>query len=154
MRLALELVPESCWHSNVRSHVRAATWDRISREVSAAHGFKCQICNGVGVAHALECHELWHYDDDRHIQRLDGLMALCPACHMVKHMGRAVANGKGAAALTWFAHVNELTPAAALLAVREAFAIQQARSRHAWQLNIQLLSTRYHVKLNLAGQEL
>lgn len=37
----------------------------------------------------VECHEVWDYDDDRKIQRLERRVALCPACHEVKHAGLA-----------------------------------------------------------------
>jgi hypothetical protein len=36
----------------------------------------------------------WHYDDDRSIQRLERLAALCPARHEVKHAGLASKRGR------------------------------------------------------------
>lgn len=31
-RLTVELVPWTCWYSNIRSHVRKAVWDRLRRQ--------------------------------------------------------------------------------------------------------------------------
>ena len=39
-------------------------------------------------------HEVWDYDDARRVQRLVRLIALCPACHEVKHLGLAAKRGR------------------------------------------------------------
>jgi len=49
----------------------------------------CETCGGCGPQYPVECHEIWNYDDTRLIQKLDGLIALCPDCHEVKHIGLA-----------------------------------------------------------------
>lgn len=153
MRLSVELVPTSCWYSNVRSNVSAPTWARISREVSMAAGRRCSICARVGVVHALECHEVWGYNDTARKQRLMELVALCPECHAVKHIGRSLSMGRGREALAWLAQVNEITPAAALEHVRVAFDVHRARSLHTWTLDVTLLSAKYGVRLTPDGQE-
>src|SRR5207302_1396445 len=80
-RLTVELVPSSCWYTNVRSHVPKTVWDRLRRQVAAEAGNRCEICGGRGRRWPVECHEVWEYDDDEKIQRLQRLVALCPACH-------------------------------------------------------------------------
>jgi hypothetical protein len=79
---------------NVRSNVPKAVWDRLRRQVAADVGQRCEICGGRGWRWPVECHERWDYDDDRKIQRLERLVALCPACHEAKHAGLA-RNGAG-----------------------------------------------------------
>jgi len=83
-RLTVELVPSTCWYTNVRSNVSKAVWDRLRGEVAADAGNRCEVCGGRGRRWPVECHEMWDYDDDRKIQRLERLVALCPACHEVK----------------------------------------------------------------------
>jgi hypothetical protein len=34
-RLTVELVPSTCWYTNVRSNVSKAVWDRLRRRVAA-----------------------------------------------------------------------------------------------------------------------
>ncbi len=34
-RLTVELVPSTCWYTNVRSHVPKAVWDRLRRQVAS-----------------------------------------------------------------------------------------------------------------------
>lgn len=38
----------------------------------------------------MNCHEVWEYDDKKHIQHLRGLQSLCDDCHMIRHWGRTV----------------------------------------------------------------
>jgi 5-methylcytosine-specific restriction endonuclease McrA len=86
-RLTVELVPSTRWYTNVRSNVPKAVWDRLRRQVAAEAGQRCKICGGRGRRWPVECHEVWHYDDATKVQRLERLVALCPACHEVKPAG-------------------------------------------------------------------
>ena len=89
----------------------------------------------------MECHEIWHYDDDRQCQTLTGLIALCPSCHEVKHMGFSELRGKKDEAVAHLALVNGWSLQGAFDYVDEAFDVWRARSRHAWQLDISWLET-------------
>lgn len=153
MKLPIELVPDTCWYTNVRSHVTAATWGRLRGLVVAASRGRCEICGRQGTGHPVECHEVWGYDDDRGIQRLEALQALCPDCHLVKHFGRAIAAGRTRYALAWFAHVNTLTPEQALAHAQTAFSLHQQRSQRSWALDLTLLTTRYGLALAADGRE-
>jgi len=89
----------------------------------------------------VECHEIWHYDDDRQCQTLSGLIALCPSCHEVKHMGFSELRGKKDEAVAHLALVNGWSLQGAFDYVDEAFDVWRERSRHAWQLDISWLET-------------
>ena len=73
----------------MRSNVSKAVSNRLRHQVAADAGDRCEICGARGRRWPVECHETWDYDDDRKIQRLQRLVALCPACHEVKHAGLA-----------------------------------------------------------------
>ena len=75
-RLTVELVPSTCWFTNVRSHVSRAVWDRLRRQVAEAAGGRCEVCGGRGRRWPVECHEVFSYDDDERVQRLERLVAL------------------------------------------------------------------------------
>ena len=89
--LTIELVPSTCWFSNVRDHVSKSIWDKLRKATYRQSNYRCEICGDRGSKHPVECHEIWHYDDDKYIQTLTGLTALCPDCHRVKHIGLAQA---------------------------------------------------------------
>jgi hypothetical protein len=146
-RLTIELVPSSCWYSNVRSHVSSATWDKLQERCFSRAKQRCEICQGRGPAHPVELHEIWDYDDRTRVQRLSGLIALCPACHEVKHIGHAIQAGRLPQALSHLIQVNGITSAQSVDYVKNAFDIQERRSQQAWSLDIRLLSTHYGVKL-------
>lgn len=139
MKLTIELVPRSCWYTNVRSEVTTEQWDRLRKACYKAAGYVCEICGGKGSDHPVECHEIWKYDDDRHTQTLTGLISLCPACHQVKHIGLAQIRGKLEEATEHFASVNGLTRAQALHEIELAFSTYHKRSQHEWKLDISWL---------------
>ena len=109
-KLTVELIPSTCHFSNVRTTVTSTEWDKIRHISYAAADNKCEICksNGIlqGYKHKVECHEIWNYDDINHVQTLVGLVSLCPTCHQVKHIGRAIAIGKLTVCKKQLAKVN------------------------------------------------
>lgn len=52
-RLTIELVPQSCWWSNVRSNVTQEQWDIIKRDVYRRATFHCRVCGGQGPKHPV-----------------------------------------------------------------------------------------------------
>ena len=68
--------PVHVLYTNVRSHLPKGVWDRLRRQVAAQAG--CEICGGRGRRWAVECHEVWHYDDAAKVQRRERLVALRP----------------------------------------------------------------------------
>ncbi len=132
-RLTVELVPRTCWFKNVRSQVSRDKWNRLRRETLERAGHRCEVC---GAGARLECHEVWEYDDERHVQRLSGLTALCSRCHEVKHIGLAGVRGRGERAMRHLARVNGWSAQDAELYVESVFETWHRRSRHDWALDI------------------
>jgi len=153
MKLSIELVPASCWYTNVRSNVSGATWSRLQRQTAEQAGNRCEICGRQGVGHSVEAHEVWSYDDAHGVQRLVRLIALCPDCHGVKHFGRSLAQGAQRRLLAWFAYVNGLTAAEALQALTTAFDQHRQRSGHDWTLDLSVLASRYGIRMDARGIE-
>jgi hypothetical protein len=139
VRLTIELVPATSWGDNLRTRLRAAQWDKIRRKVYADAGSKCQICGGVGPRHPVECHEIWSYDDSRGVQALAGLIALCPACHEVKHMGYAEVTGNGRRARAHLALINGWTDDQAWKHRCDAMREWSRRSKRDWDVDLSWL---------------
>jgi len=135
-KLTIELVPASCWYSNVRSNVSKKEWDTIRHKVYALAGHTCEICGGRGSKWPVECHEVWHYDDYHRTQSLVRMIALCPDCHKVKHFGRASVTGEYDVSLEHLMKVNEWDMSTAHGYVNHQFVKWQERSKHDWTLNI------------------
>jgi 5-methylcytosine-specific restriction endonuclease McrA len=105
-RLTVDRIPTSCHCSNVRSSVSEGRWDTLRRRVYRRAGSRCVICGDVGAGHPVEAHEAWEYDEAERMQRLAGMMALCPACHEAKHFDRAVRLGRGEQVRAHLARIN------------------------------------------------
>lgn len=137
--LTIELVPKTAWYKNVRSHVAREEWERLKRIIFKRADYVCEICNGKGDKWPVECHEVFAYDDVNRIQKLTKLIALCPFCHEVKHIGLAGVRGRRADALSHLARVNEWSLADAELYVEACFELWHRRSCYPWQLDLTYL---------------
>lgn len=141
-KLQFELVPDSCWYSNLRSFLTPAQWDRVRRDAYARAGGKCMICNRP--ARRLEAHERWDYDEQNKTQILLDVVGICHGCHAVIHIGRTQLMGQEREACDWFCKVNNCTYADYRAALGEANETHQRRNRVGeWQLNLQWLFDRY-----------
>lgn len=138
-KLTIELVPQTCWFSNVRAVLTRREWQEVKRAVSKRAGYRCQICNGKGPKWPVECHEKWHYDDDARVQTLKQLIALCPSCHQVKHIGLAMKLNRHRPALKHLARINNWPKPRVDQYVAEQFRIWEERSCHEWRLDIEHL---------------
>jgi hypothetical protein len=139
MKLTIELVPSTCWFSNVRTVLSKKQWDVLRSKVYSEAYDICEICGGIGPKHPVECHEIWEYDDKKLIQKLTGMIALCPDCHMVKHIGLAQVMKKGDLAIKHLMKVNKLKKADAEKYVADSFKKWAERSQKKWKLDISCL---------------
>lgn len=139
LKLTIELVPQSSWTDNVRAVLTTAQWNALRKTVCDAAYNVCQICGGVGPKHPVECHEIWDYNDKTFIQKLTGMLSLCPACHQVKHMGFARVQGKGERAQKHLMKVNGLTKKATDKYIEGVFLIWKERSKKQWTLDLSIL---------------
>ena len=133
MRLTAEMIPEPCWYKNLRKMLKRKEWDIIRKKIYERAGYKCEICNSQGKLHA---HEVWEYDDEKKVQKLAGLIALCSRCHLVKHLAFAEISDRIDIAATQFCTVNDCDLADWEVArdrVREQF---RERNRHEWTTDV------------------
>lgn len=140
MKLTIELVPKTSWFTNLRSELSKEQWDKIRNECYRKAKHKCEVCGGRGSTHPVECHEIWHYDDKRKIQRLDGVVALCPMCHACKHIGLSINRGMEHECCAHLMRVNKLkTLQEAESMIDAAFETWDKRSRQSWTLDISIV---------------
>ncbi len=152
-KLKVELIPSTCHFSNVRTTVKAKEWDKIRFLSYEAAGHKCEICKDTGTNqgynHDLECHEIWEYDDINHIQKLIGLISLCPTCHQVKHIGRAIKIGKFAQCVKQLAKVNKWDREQIDAHIATSFEVYKERSKYQWILDLSILNDEpYSLKID------
>lgn len=138
MKLRFELVPDSCWYSNLRSILSPAQWDFIRKDAYARAGGKCMICGAT--ARRLEAHERWEYDEKNAVQKLADVVAVCRSCHEVIHIGRTQLLGGEERACAHFMKVNGCTYAEYRKALGEANEAHRRRNQiPEWRLDINWL---------------
>ena len=140
--LFVDLVPSSCWFTNVRSCVDEGQWDALRSMVYRRAGNRCEIC---GVPRGrdrqrLEAHERWDYDEATHTQTLRRLIALCWSCHRATHFGFAEITGTADEAKAHLRAVNGWSAAEADAHVDRAFTTWEQRSVHDWLLDLRILT--------------
>jgi len=145
IKLKIELVPSTLWGMNLRSLLTRGEWDKLRRWSYGKADNRCEICNASGLEqnrrHAVECHERWEYDDINRIQKLVGVISLCPRCHQVKHFGRALSVGAGRYAIQHLRDINDWSVEKAQQYVEVEFRLHTLRSvGPAWRLDLRWLA--------------
>jgi len=149
LKLTIDLVPRSCWWSNVRTHLTRTQWDKIRTQICRLADNKCEICGGTGTSHLVECHEIWEYDQQEKVQTLKKIIAVCPSCHQTKHIGRT----RNFNIELWdqaykrFQNINELTDSETELFHDYFWQQWEERSGMEWQFDITLLN-QYNIDLD------
>lgn len=141
--LFVDLIPSSCWFTNVRSCVSQRDWERLRRMLLRRAKHRCEICGRSEDRETkrwLEAHERWFYDEARSIQTLRRLICLCSDCHRTTHFGLAQVRGQADAAFEYLCTVTGMTAEQAETHVRDAFARWERRSARSWALDLSLLT--------------
>lgn len=137
IKLTIELIPSSAWFNNLRNLVDRKTWDVIRKKCYQDANYRCEICKGKGRKWPVECHEKWDLVDNKII--LKGLIALCPSCHEVKHIGFAATRGRFDIARKHFMKINDISLDVANKYIEDAFKVFDERSKEEWELDLTYL---------------
>jgi len=136
LKLEIELVPSTIWFSSLHNLLPRKVWDRIRKGIIEENGGKCQICGET--KGRMNLHEIWKYDDKKHIQGLEGFAILCDKCHHVKHIGLAgILANQGKLdyneMIKHFCKVNGCKNEDFENHKKKAFEIWRQRSEHQWK---------------------
>jgi Domain of unknown function (DUF5710) len=140
--LFVDLVPSSCWFTNVRSCVSQRDWERLRRMITNRAGRRCEICHRGEDRESrrwLEAHERWAYDDKTKVQTLRRLICLCTDCHTATHFGLASLNGKDGEAFRHLCAVTGLPAKEVEGQIHAAFELWAGRSIIEWKLDLSIL---------------
>ena len=141
--LFVDLVPSSCWFTNVRSCVTDTDWERLRRPILRRAGHHCEACRAPEDrqgGRGLEVHERWHYDEATGVQALRRLVALCPPCHTTTHYGLAEVTGQAEDAFAHLRAVTGMTRHQADAHIADAMHSWADRSRRVWELDLRILT--------------
>lgn len=151
-RLTAELVPSTCWFTNVRSEITEASWEWLKKVVFKRAKYRCEVCGGQGPKWPVECHELWAFDDVKKTQTLWKFVALCPNCHMCKHFGLAGIRGQEDDVIAHFMKVNGWSATKTRNYLEAQFEQYQERSLYQWTLDIERMKQVPEIKFKPKGE--
>lgn len=141
------MVPKPLWNTNLRYLLTNKKWQQIRKielsRVKDNYQYRCEICSRP--KDSLDCHEIWHYDDENKIQTLNGLIMLCKQCHLIKHIGFSTnlamedkCNFQGL--IRHFCYINKMTPADFYEHYLQEYAKWEERSKHEkWEQNLKYI---------------
>lgn len=139
----VDMVPRSCWFTNVRTCVTQQDWERLRRMITRRAGQQCEACGATedrALQRLLEAHERWSYDDRTGVQALRRLICLCSDCHLSTHLGYANVTGRADQALAHLRTVTGMTDAEVSRHVQAAGDLWTRRSARAWALDLGMLT--------------
>jgi len=139
LKLTIEIVPSTSWYHNLRNRMSKKDWDKIRKSTYAQYRDRCGICRSQG---RLNCHEIWEYDDKKHVQKLAGFIALCNMCNFVKHIGLSgilALEGKldYGEIVKHFMNVNKCDTQTFEKHKERAFDEWRRRSQHEWHVDLE-----------------
>lgn len=140
--LYVDLVPQTCWFSNIRSALSKSDWDLIRKKMYQDSNYRCDICHGYGSEHPVEAHERWSFDWNTTTQKLTKIESLCPDCHQATHFGFAMVSGHEKDAFNRLKYVNGWNDLQTNSHIEEAFKIWEKRNLISnWKLDILWLNS-------------
>lgn len=135
--LFVDLVPRTCWFTNVRYCIDELDWARLRDYLKNRTDNTCECCKAKG---EIEAHERWSFNAAKKIQKLERIVALCPACHEVTHMGLAQVRGRGDIAKAHLMRVTKMNARAADQHIDRAFELWGERNKIQWQLDLSIIT--------------
>ena len=136
--LKIELVPDGCWYSNLRTLLSEKQWEFLKEDAKCRAGGKCSVCGKKTTV--LDAHERWSYDENKGVQKLEDIVAVCKDCHSVIHIGRTYLKGDAEKAENHYMKVNGATYSEFRAAMKEANEEHIRRNKVSeWKLDLSYL---------------
>ena len=137
--LFVDLIPRSCWFTNVRYCLAPEDWTRLSLGIRERASQSCEICGASKADGAvLEAHERWDYQDNG-VQVLKRLVCVCQPCHRVTHYGLSKLKGLEEACVEHWRDVNGAEDLDAHL--QEAWSLWEHRNLTDWTLDLSIIES-------------
>lgn len=140
--LFVDLIPSTCWFTNVRYCVHPNEWDRLRQHIYSRVNYLCECCgvDSKETGQQLEAHERWEYNIENNTQKLIRLVALCHECHRVTHIGKAQLDGELKEAVKHLQKVRGFTIEDCDNHIQEAYKLWRIRNEREWELDLSLIT--------------
>lgn len=140
--LTIDLVPKTVWGTNMKAELPDEDWDAVRTQTYERAGYRCEVCGDQGDKWPVVCQEEYQYDSEslsRNRQTFKGFVALCPACHKVKHAGRSIVDGGLKLVSSQLMRVNRWTHSESQMYLQKALSVWNERSLVEWEQDFSAL---------------
>ena len=134
--LFVDLVPKTCWFTNVRTCIDKGDWNKLRQAIYKRANYQCECCQANS---PLDAHERWEFDEDTKIQKLVRLIALCKPCHEVTHIGLAQIKGREGIVIKHLMNVTGMNKTDAEMHIDDAFNLWSKRNLYNWELDLSII---------------
>jgi len=141
--LFVDLIPSTCWFTNVRYCTHPRDWDRLRKYIYERVNYICECCH-IDTQKAnviIEAHERWDYNEETQIQKLVRIVALCHNCHQSTHIGLAGIRGVGVEAREHIKKTRGFTEEECEKHICDSFEIWRKRNKINWDLDLSLITS-------------
>lgn len=141
--LYIDLIPSSCWFTNVRYCVRPEDWDKIRKIVYSRINYHCETCGIDCIKNKIpiEAHERWDYNYSTLTQKLVRLVGLCKNCHLTTHYGFSRMNGKEEQVKTHLMKIRNFNFEELKEHIDTRYAIWIEQNQYNWNLDLSLITS-------------
>lgn len=108
LKLTINLLPKGAWGNDFSQTMPKKDWDTLREYAYKKANHTCEICGKK--TDKLNAHEEWEFDIPTKTQTLKNIIALCHACHGVKHMKNSIRIGYEESSKAHFIKVNNCSP--------------------------------------------
>lgn len=150
IRLQVELVPGTCWGSDLSTLMSERSWQALRMRAAEDAVYVCRCCGSDGGEHPLATNERWAYDDELHVQRLVEMLTLCWKCRAVFRYQESAEHRWERACEAWLREVNGWDHATADHYVEQMCNICCSREHFEWALDLRALQS-YDVTPEMLG---
>ncbi len=142
-----ELVPRPLIGRSVfKALARGKEWISIRESAIESARGACEIC-GSKNDKGMICHEVWDYDDTKHLATLIKFQLICPYCNFVVHVGGSgnvwggnlsmdIYSDPTSIALEHIIEVNGISLDNAIQLLADANKLHDERSKFDWEITI------------------
>ncbi len=143
LKLTPALVPAPLWSRSVYRRLPRKQWQALRRTVLEAAANTCTHCAAVYEKNMV-CHEVWAYDDLKHVAALTAFEIVCRDCDSVSHFGHSLVSAsddaladRGDHLIAHLMKVNGISEREAHKLLYDAFGKWMDRSKHkTWAIKI------------------
>ncbi|MBJ6984044.1 DUF5710 domain-containing protein [Luteimonas sp. MC1750] len=138
--LALELIPSTCWLTNLRSCLSPEDFKRVRMGIRQRSGKTCEVCKGHEHPDDeiyLDVHPRFEYIEG--VQVLRRLVCVCTRCLRAIEFGTAQLHGYRQDAFAHLQQVNGWSAEQAMAHVHAAFEQWAGRSRMEWDVDLSII---------------